>query len=172
MQARAGAPFCGVLDALGPPCLTANVRYETEVLQRFQVRCCVWDPRGGGPSLFILHRGQLSQHSPFRHLSSCPAHSGWRHSSSPWHQAVPHRLVCVLWGLWPRIRPRFACRIHHLQHDFQRAAALVCMVRALLLHCRWHYRRDISNPAGAVDGEMTPFVSLERVHLAATDPHC
>ena len=26
MQARAGSPFCGVLDALGPPCLTANVR--------------------------------------------------------------------------------------------------------------------------------------------------
>ena len=25
-QARAGSPFCGVLDALGPPCLTANVR--------------------------------------------------------------------------------------------------------------------------------------------------
>ena len=25
MQARAGLPFCGVLDALGPPCLTANV---------------------------------------------------------------------------------------------------------------------------------------------------
>jgi prepilin-type N-terminal cleavage/methylation domain-containing protein len=26
VQARAGSPFCGVLDALGPPCLTANVR--------------------------------------------------------------------------------------------------------------------------------------------------
>ena len=25
VQARAGSPFCGVLDALGPPCLTANV---------------------------------------------------------------------------------------------------------------------------------------------------
>ena len=25
MQARAGAPFYGVLDAFGPPCLTANV---------------------------------------------------------------------------------------------------------------------------------------------------
>ena len=27
MQARAGSPFCGVLDAPGPPCLTANVRH-------------------------------------------------------------------------------------------------------------------------------------------------
>ncbi len=26
MQAGAGSPFCGVLDALGPPCLTAIVR--------------------------------------------------------------------------------------------------------------------------------------------------
>jgi glucokinase len=25
VQARAGSPFCGVLDVLGPPCLTANV---------------------------------------------------------------------------------------------------------------------------------------------------
>jgi hypothetical protein len=25
VQARAGSPFCGVLDAVGPPCLTANV---------------------------------------------------------------------------------------------------------------------------------------------------
>jgi hypothetical protein len=25
VQARAGSPFCGVPDALGPPCLTANV---------------------------------------------------------------------------------------------------------------------------------------------------
>jgi len=25
VQARAGSPFCGVLDALGPPCLTAGV---------------------------------------------------------------------------------------------------------------------------------------------------
>ena len=29
MQARAGSPFCGVLDALAPPCLTANVRRLT-----------------------------------------------------------------------------------------------------------------------------------------------
>src|SRR5436305_13727763 len=29
VQARAGSPFCGVLDALGPPCLTANVRDMT-----------------------------------------------------------------------------------------------------------------------------------------------
>jgi uncharacterized membrane protein len=28
VQARAGSPFCGVLDALGPPCLTANVRRQ------------------------------------------------------------------------------------------------------------------------------------------------
>jgi hypothetical protein len=28
VQARAGSPFCGVLDALGPPCLTANVERE------------------------------------------------------------------------------------------------------------------------------------------------
>src|SRR6185436_14801707 len=31
VQARAGSPFCGVLDALGPPCLTADVmpkKYE------------------------------------------------------------------------------------------------------------------------------------------------
>jgi hypothetical protein len=27
VQARAGSPFCGVLDALGPPCLTANVSF-------------------------------------------------------------------------------------------------------------------------------------------------
>ena len=29
MQARAGSPFCGVLDAFGPPCLTANVGLRT-----------------------------------------------------------------------------------------------------------------------------------------------
>ena len=28
MQARAGSPFCGLLDALGPPCLTANVSFD------------------------------------------------------------------------------------------------------------------------------------------------
>src|SRR6266850_2497412 len=28
VQARAGSPFCGVLDALGPPCLTATVMPE------------------------------------------------------------------------------------------------------------------------------------------------
>lgn len=31
MQARAGSPFCGVLDAIGPPWLTANVMPETVV---------------------------------------------------------------------------------------------------------------------------------------------
>jgi hypothetical protein len=30
VQARAGPPFCGVLDALGPPCLTANVRHDVK----------------------------------------------------------------------------------------------------------------------------------------------
>jgi hypothetical protein len=30
VQARAGSPFCGVLEALGPPCLTANVRRNHE----------------------------------------------------------------------------------------------------------------------------------------------
>jgi hypothetical protein len=28
VQARAGSPFCGVLDALAPPCLTANVKHH------------------------------------------------------------------------------------------------------------------------------------------------
>jgi hypothetical protein len=31
VQARAGAPFCGMLDALGPPCLTANIGWISTV---------------------------------------------------------------------------------------------------------------------------------------------
>ena len=34
MQARAGSPSCGVLDALGPPCLTVNVKH-LEHVKRF-----------------------------------------------------------------------------------------------------------------------------------------
>ena len=34
MQARAGSPFCGVLDALGPPCLTASVGMKREPTYR------------------------------------------------------------------------------------------------------------------------------------------
>ena len=35
VQARAGSPFCGVLDALGPPCLTANVRRSAMTAQAY-----------------------------------------------------------------------------------------------------------------------------------------
>ena len=37
MQARAGSPFCGVLDALGPPCLTFTFGSMSSRLNRFPV---------------------------------------------------------------------------------------------------------------------------------------
>ena len=41
MQARAGSPFCGLLDALGPPCLTANVKRNMLQLAALIILACV-----------------------------------------------------------------------------------------------------------------------------------
>ena len=83
MQARAGSPYCCMLDALGPPCLSANVmrKLRAQPLLRADSGC-------GRRSLVTIRlavrrrRGAAFQGGPIAH-SLIVGHRCCRHTGTP-----------------------------------------------------------------------------------------